>query len=103
MRGISVNSFVVLPMPRIVISYATKDGKKFAAELRETLENEGLSIWQDVIALESDRHWWSQIKDVLRSKELEDFILVVTPDALDGPEVKREIHLARQEGKQQAR
>jgi hypothetical protein len=47
----------------------------------------------------SGRDWWSQIEDVLRSKALEHFVIVVTSKALASDVVRREIRLARQEGK----
>jgi hypothetical protein len=81
---------------RTFISYSRKDGIKFAAELRNQLI---LSVWQDIIALEGGRDWWSQIEEALRSKTLQHFVLVVTPAALASPVVRREIRLARQEGK----
>jgi hypothetical protein len=84
---------------RIFISYSRKDGAKFAAWLRNELERENLSVWQDLITLEGGRDWWSQIEDALRSKTLQHFVLVVTPAALASPVVRREIRLARQEGK----
>src|SRR5262249_35019723 len=42
---------------------------------------------------------WSQIEDVVQSKALQHFVLVVTPAMLASPVVRREIRLARQEGK----
>jgi hypothetical protein len=84
---------------RIFISYSRKDGAKFAATLRTRLEREKLSVWQDLIALEGGRDWWSQIEDALKSKALQHFVLIVTPAALASPVVRREIRLARQEGK----
>jgi TIR domain/NB-ARC domain len=84
---------------RIFISYSRKDGAKFAAKLRKRLEREELSVWQDLIALEGGRDWWSQIEDALKLKALQHFVLVVTPAALASPIVRREIRLARQEGK----
>ena len=85
---------------RIFISYSRKgDGAAFAAELRRSLEKENLSVWQDIVTLEGGRDWWSQIEEALKSKSLQHFILVVTPAALDSPVVRREIRLARQEGK----
>jgi hypothetical protein len=87
------------PTGRVFISYSTKDGAKFAAELRRQLERKNLSVWQDMIALEGDRDWWSQIENALRSEELQHFILVVTPAALESRVVRQEIRLARQEGK----
>src|SRR5262245_21196548 len=84
---------------RIFISYARKDGAKFAADLRKRLRKEELSVWQDIGALEGGRDWWSQIEEALKSKELQHFVLVVTPAALASAVVKDEIRLARQEGK----
>src|SRR5271170_4568005 len=84
---------------RTFISYSRKDGAEFAAKLRKTLEKENLSVWQDIVALEGGRDWWTQIEDVLKSRALQHFILVVTPAALESPVVRREIRLARQEGK----
>jgi WD40 repeat protein len=84
---------------RIFISYSRKDGAAFAADLRATLLAGNLSIWQDIVALEGGRDWWTQIEEALRSKALQHFVLVVTPGALGSRVVRREIRLARQEGK----
>ena len=84
---------------RIFISYSRKDGAAFARDLRATLEKENLSFWQDLIKLEGGQDWWSQIENALRSRELQHFILVVTPNALESGVVRQEIRLARQEGK----
>src|SRR6516164_9327416 len=84
---------------RIFISYSRKDGAEFATNLRERLQKENLSIWQDLSALEGGRDWWSQIEDALKSKVLQHSIFVITPAALASPVVRREIRLARQEGK----
>jgi TIR domain-containing protein len=81
------------------ISHSRKDGADFAATLRRDLEAAGFTIWQDLVALEGGRDWWSQIEGTLKSKALQHFILVVTPQALASPVVHREIRLARQEGK----
>src|SRR5215472_1088215 len=88
-----------LSQARVFISYSRKDGAEFAAGLRAKLSAEPLSIWQDMVALEGGRDWWSQIEDALKSKALQHFVLVVTPGALASPIVRREIRLARQEGK----
>jgi hypothetical protein len=84
---------------RIFISYSRKDGAAFAARLREDLVKEDLSICQDIIALQGGTDWWSQIENALKSKALQHFVLVVTPRALESAVVRREIRLARQEGK----
>ena len=67
--------------------------------LRKDLDSRNLSVWQDIVALEGGRDWWSQIEDALRSKALQHFVLVVTPGALESAVVRREMRLARQEGK----
>jgi hypothetical protein len=84
---------------RIFVSYSRKDGAEFAAKLRNWLVREKFSVWQDIIALEGGLDWWSQIEDALKSKSLQHFVLIVTPVALASPVVRREIRLARQEGK----
>ncbi|MBC8013192.1 MAG: TIR domain-containing protein [Methyloceanibacter sp.] len=84
---------------RIFISYSRKDGAEAAAKLRAELEAQGFAIWQDLVVLEGGRDWWSQIEVALKSKALQHFLLIVTPGALASPVVRREIRLARQEGK----
>ncbi len=84
---------------RTFISYSRKDGASFAEWLRTWLGERDLSVWQDIVALEGGRDFWSQIEEALRSKALQHFILIVTPMALESPYVRREIRLARQEGK----
>ena len=81
------------------ISYSRRDGETFAAGLRERLVQQELSVWQDIVALEGGRDWWSQIEEVLRSKALQHFVNIITPAALASPVVRSEIRLARQEGK----
>jgi TIR domain len=84
---------------RIFISYSRRDGAESASVLRKDFEAEGHSVWQDLVALEGGRDWWSQIEAALKSKSLQHFVLVVTPGALQSAVVRREIRLARQEGK----
>jgi WD40 repeat protein len=84
---------------RIFVSYSRKDGAAFAANLREKLLTKNLSVWQDLVALEGGRDWWSQIEEAIRLKALQHFVLIVTPAALESPVVRREIRFARQEGK----
>jgi hypothetical protein len=90
------------PSARVFISYSRKDGADVAADLRKQLEAKDLSIWQDLLAMEGGIDWWSQIEAAIRSKAMEHFVLVITPQALDsqgGRVVRQEIRLARQEGK----
>ena len=78
---------------------AASQDASFAHWLRAWLEERDLSVWQDIVALEGGRDFWSQIEEALRSKALQHFILIVTPMALESPVVRQEIRLARQEGK----
>ena len=84
---------------QIFISYSRKDGAGTAAKLRKDIEAQNLPVWQDIAAMEGGRHWASQIEAVLKTRNLEHFVLVVTPAALESPIVRWEIRLARQEGK----
>jgi hypothetical protein len=67
---------------RIFISYSRKDGGSFSADSREKLPGQQLSVWQDIVSLEGGRDW-SQIEEALKSKALEHFVLLVTPEALE--------------------
>jgi hypothetical protein len=84
------------PREGVFISYARSDGKSFAGELRARLENEGFSLWQDVIALEGGRDWWLQITDALDHVEF--MALIITPNALKSEFVRKEWQYARQQG-----
>jgi hypothetical protein len=68
---------------RIFISYSRKDGGSFSADLHEKLLGQQLSVWQDIVSLEGGRDRWSQIEEALKSKALEHFVLLVTPEALE--------------------
>jgi WD40 repeat protein len=85
---------------RIFISYARSDGTQTASSVRARLIEAKLRVWQDLIALQGGRDWWSQIEEALRSKSLQHFVLIITPNAMDSTHVHQEIRLARQEGKQ---
>jgi hypothetical protein len=85
---------------RIFLSYARSDGTQTAGSVRARLVEAGLRVWQDLIALQGGRDWWSQIEEALRSKSLQHFVLIITPNAMDSTHVRQEIRLARQEGKQ---
>ena len=82
--------------PRILISYARRDGQKFADSLRRRLESAGFAIWQDIASLEGGRDWWEQISKAI--KQVEYLVMVMTPGALDSRYTAMEWKLARQEG-----
>lgn len=84
---------------RVFISYATADGTEAAADVMELLASNNLTVWQDKSKLTGERDWWSQIDQVLRAPSLEHVVVVVTPGSLASKEVRKEIQLARAEGK----
>jgi hypothetical protein len=53
------------PAGRTFISYSRKDGAKFAAELRNSLEKENLSVWQDRSEQAALAPLWPQIQSQL--------------------------------------
>ena len=88
------------PSPRIFVLYARADGVEPARKVRRQLEDAGLSLWQDLVALEGGRDWWSQIEEAIRAPSVEHLVLIVTQSVLERPVVRREVRLARQEGLQ---
>jgi WD40 repeat protein len=88
------------PSPRIFVSYERQDGMASAQALRKRLEERGFTLWQDLIALEGGLEWWTQIEQAIKSPSIEHLVLVVTPSALERPIIKKELRLARQEGRQ---
>jgi hypothetical protein len=85
---------------RIFVSYARRDGVEAAKELRQRLEACGFTLWQDLVTLEGGRDWWTQIEEAIRSRSLEHLVLVLTPGALDSSIIRKELRLARQQGRQ---
>ena len=84
---------------RVFISYSRGDGANAARALRELLQKQEVSVWQDLVALESGLDWWRQIENAIRSPTLQHLLLIVTPLALKSSITRAEIRLARQEGK----
>lgn len=80
----------------VFISYARGDGEEFAGKLRKRLEAKGISLWQDVIAMEGGRDWWLQITNALDHVEF--MALVITDNALKSEYVRKEWRYARQQG-----
>src|SRR5713101_3200942 len=82
--------------PRVFISYARSDGERFATELRQRLQAEQIPLWQDRIGLEGGKDWWLQITEALDVVEF--MVLVMTPAAMQSPNVQKEWRYARQQG-----
>src|SRR6185369_11018962 len=50
--------------PRILVSYARRDGADFSRTLSERLAKEhGFTVWRDLSQLEGGTDWWQQITD----------------------------------------
>ncbi|MFO1047447.1 MAG: toll/interleukin-1 receptor domain-containing protein [Geminicoccaceae bacterium] len=82
--------------PRIFISYSRQDGAAAAAEIREGLAKESLSLWQDLVAMEGGRDWWRQIEEAIGKAEY--LVLLLTPKALASEVCAKEWRYARQQG-----
>ena len=82
--------------PRIFISYSRQDGAKAAADIRDRLAAEGLSLWQDLVAMEGGRDWWRQIEEAIGKAEY--LVLLLTPKALESEVCAKEWRYARQQG-----
>ena len=80
----------------VFISYARRDGEKFANVLRTQLESLGVSAWLDRFRIEDGRDWWGQITEALDRVEF--MALVITPNALKSETVRKEWRYARQQG-----
>jgi WD40 repeat protein len=82
--------------PRVFISYPRKDGEQFAKALRQRLEREDIPLWQDRVGMKGGRDWWLQIVEAL--DKVEYMVLVMTPEAIDSPIIRKEWRYARQKG-----
>ena len=84
--------------PRIFVSYARADGEEAARELLKLLTENDLSAWLDHLDLDSGIDWWRQVESALQ--RVEHLGLVLTPAALNSPNVEREWRYARRQGVQ---
>src|SRR5918912_643060 len=82
--------------PRVFVSYARKDEAAIAADLRQRLEAEGVSLWQDLVAMQGGQDWWRQIQAAVDKAEY--LVLILTPGALESKVCKDEWRYARQVG-----
>ncbi len=85
-------------MPRAFISYARKDGERFATKLRKRLEQEEpeITLWQDRTQIEGGVGWWKQITEALDAVQF--LILIMTPAAMQSTIAQKEWSYARQRG-----
>jgi WD40 repeat protein len=82
--------------PRVFISYARADGEDVARDLYRRLEHASIPCWMDRFGMEGGRDWREQIIEALNAVEF--LVLVMTPTAIQSPNVQWEWRSARQEG-----
>lgn len=82
--------------PRVLISYIPEDGASLAAEVRQRLEAEGISLWPDLSPLEGKRDWWEQVTQALNQVKF--LVWIMTPATLQSELIRREWRYARQQG-----
>lgn len=82
--------------PRVFLSYARKDGEKFALELLRKIEAEDIPCWLDRVEMKGGQDWWNQIREAL---DVVDYlVLVMTPGAIKSEWTQKEWIYARQQG-----
>jgi len=87
------------PSHRIFVSHSHIDndfGTKLAQDLRRVLGDES-AAWYDVLGLQGGETWWDKIVEELLARDV--FIVVLSPDSMNSPWVRREINMALNEGK----
>jgi TIR domain/NB-ARC domain len=85
--------------PRVFISYARKDGEKFATRLWKRLQKEQKEIgllWQDRAEMEGGVGWWNQIEEAL--DQVKFLVIIMTPTAMQSEMTRKEWRYARQRG-----
>jgi tetratricopeptide (TPR) repeat protein len=84
---------------RIFVSHSHIDnefGTRLAQDLRRVLGDDG-AVWYDVLGLHGGETWWEKIVEELTARDV--FILVLSPDAMNSPWVRREIGIALNDNK----
>jgi len=82
--------------PRVFISYARADGEAYTRNLSTRLEKAGIPCWMDRLGMEGGKDWRQQILEALDTVEF--LVLVMTPAAMQSPNVQWEWRSARQQG-----
>ncbi len=81
---------------RVFISYARTDGEEYTRNLSTRLEKAGIPCWMDRLGMEGGKDWRQQILEALDTVEF--LVLVMTPAAMQSPNVQWEWRSARQQG-----
>ncbi|MCI0709155.1 MAG: SUMF1/EgtB/PvdO family nonheme iron enzyme [Chloroflexi bacterium] len=78
------------------ISYSRRD-TDFVRQLFEKLQADGRTVWVDWQGIDYSTKWWEEICEGIETSE--NFILVITPEALKSEYCNREIEHARKHNK----
>ena len=85
-----------MPNNDVFISYRRKD-LEFVTQLHQELTNRGISAWFDQENIEVADHWRSSIAEGIRACQV--FVLVLSPDAVESINIRKEVDLAETHGK----
>jgi len=80
----------------VFISYRRKD-LDFVTRLHQELTSRGISAWFDMENIEVADHWRSSIAEGIRACKI--FVLVLSPDAVESVNIRKEVDLAETHGK----
>ncbi|MBN1993301.1 MAG: toll/interleukin-1 receptor domain-containing protein [Anaerolineae bacterium] len=80
----------------VFISYRRKDSE-FVQQLHQELTKRGLSAWFDRESIEVADHWRTSIAEGIRDCKV--FVLVLSPDAVESVNIRKEVDLAESHGK----
>ena len=80
----------------VFISYRRKD-LAFVARLHQELEKRGITAWFDKESIEVADHWRTSIAEGIRDCRV--FLLVLSPDAVQSVNIRKEVDLAEKHGK----
>ncbi len=80
----------------VFISYRRKD-LEFVTQLHQELTQRGIPAWFDMENIEVADHWRSSIAEGIRACKV--FVLVLSPDAVESVNIRKEVDLAEKHGK----
>ncbi len=80
----------------VFISYRRKD-KEFVTQLHQELIHRGISAWFDAESIETADHWRTSIAEGIRGCTV--FVLVLSPDAIESVNIRKEVDLAEKHNK----
>jgi len=80
----------------VFISYRRKDSE-FVSRLHRELIKRGISAWFDTADIEAGDHWRTSIAEGIRGCQA--FVLVLSPDAVESKNVRKEVDLAERHKK----